>query len=114
MSKIPLTLLLVAAAALAGCDQSDHTINAAGPYDPQANMTNNTAPVVLPPSIVASHSYRCKDNSLLFIDWMSDGGARAKTSRDARATAVAVGADAPLTGDPQAKTITYNGLSCSR
>lgn len=108
-----LILALVAAAALAGCDQSDHTINAQGPYDPQANDANAT-PVVLPPSIAASHSYRCKDNSLVYIDWMSDGAARVKNSRDARATPVAVGDDAPLTGDPQAKAITYNGQSCTR
>lgn len=109
-----LTFALFAAAALAGCDQSDHTIVAEGPYDPQANAANAAAPVVLPPSIVASHSYRCKDNSLLFIDWMSDGAARAKNNRDERATPVAVGVDGPLTGDSQATTITYNGQSCTR
>lgn len=115
MFKTPLTLLLVAAAALAGCDQSDHTINAEGPYDPQANAAKSATPVVLPPSITASHTYRCKDNSLVFVDWMSDGGARVKTSREARATTITVGGEAPqLTGDPQATTITYTGKSCTR
>lgn len=114
MNKTLTMLALVATAALAGCDQSDHTITAEGPYDPQANAANAAAPVVLPPSIVASHSYRCKDNSLVFIDWMSDGGARVKNNRDERATPVVVGGDGPLTGDSQAKTITYNGQACTR
>ena len=124
MTKLPLTLLLVAAAALAGCDQSDHTINAAGPYDPQANLTNSATPVVLPPSIVASHQYRCKDNSLVSIDWLSDGkanSARATPKDGAAVTLAQAEANGPytaegasLTGDPQAKTITYGGQSCTR
>ena len=63
-----LTIALVAAAALAGCDQSDNTINAA---DPQAN-TATAAPVAMPPAIVASKIYRCKDNSVVYIDWLAD------------------------------------------
>ena len=115
MFKTPLTILMVAAAALAGCDQSDHNIVAAGPYDPQANAVSSGAPVVMPPSIVASHTYRCKDNSLVFIDWMSDGAARVKATREARATTIAVGGENPqLTGTPQDKTVTYNGQSCNR
>lgn len=124
MSKLPLTLLLVAAAALAGCDQSDHTITAEGPYDPQANQANSGAPVVLPPSIVASHQYRCKDNSLVAIDWLSDGKAntaRATPKGGAAVTLTQAEANGPytadgttLTGDPQAKAVTYAGQSCTR
>ena len=115
MTKTPL-LALIAAAALAGCDQSDHTINGNGPYDPQANAANAAVPVELPPAIAASHSYRCKDNSLLYIDWLSDGSARAKTDKAGRATPIKVGeaGDPSLAGDAQAKTVTYNGKSCSR
>jgi hypothetical protein len=32
----------------------------------------NARKVVLPPSITASKAYRCKDNSLVYIDWLSD------------------------------------------
>jgi hypothetical protein len=116
MFKTPLAMLLVAAAALAGCDQSDHTITAEGPYDPQANLANNAAPVVLPPSITASHTYRCKDNSLVYIDWLSDGSARAKIDKNVRATPIKPGeaGDPSLTGDAQTATVTYNGKSCTR
>lgn len=63
---------LVSAAALAGCDNADHTITAGQPEDPMANQLANAAPVELPPSIAASKIYRCKDNSVVFIDWLSD------------------------------------------
>lgn len=123
MTKTITTLALVAAAALAGCDQSDHTINGNAPDDPQANAAS-AAPVKLPPSIVASHPYRCKDNSLVSIDWLSDGtanSARATPQGGAAVTLTQAEADgaytadgASLTGDPQNKAITYNGKSCSR
>ncbi len=74
MLKTPLTIIMVAAAALAGCNQSDHTINAGEPYDPQANAANAAnavAPGDMPPAIVASKTYRCKDNSLVYIDWLA-------------------------------------------
>ena len=134
--KAPL-LALVAAAAIAGCDTE--TIEGNGPYDPQANASANAAEIKLPPAIVASHPYRCKDNSLLRIDWLSDG-----TTNSARVTpeggetvslaqaeaggpytqAVAApaaegappapSAGATLTGDPQARSVTFNGKSCNR
>ena len=62
--------IVIAAAALAACDQSDHTI-VTGPGDPNAPEVN-TVGVVLPPAIAASKTYRCKDNSLVYIDWLND------------------------------------------
>ncbi len=101
---------LVAAAALAGCNKEDHTIVAGGPQeDPSAAVTNNE-PVALPPSIQASKSYRCKDNKLVYIDWMSDGTARVKKTREETGTSVTVGNE--LKGDAKATTVTYNGESC--
>ena len=72
MNRTLCSTLLVAAAALAGCDQSDHNLTATGPYDPQANAANAAAPLELPPSIAHSKIYRCKDNSVVYIDWLSD------------------------------------------
>ena len=102
-------LALVAAAALAGCNKEDHTIVAGGPQeDPSTAATNE--PVALPPSIQASKSYRCKDNKLVYIDWMSDGSARVKKTREEVGAPVAVGTD--LKGDSKGSTITYKGQSC--
>lgn len=71
MNKILLPLALGAIAATSACNQEDHTITG-GPADPMANVSANSAPVELPPSILASKTYRCKDNSIVTIDWMSD------------------------------------------
>jgi hypothetical protein len=109
----PLTMfMLVAAAALAGCDKSDQTIvsDPAGP-DPMANAVANVGSVTLPPSIQASKAYRCKDNSLIYVDWLSDGTARVKKTRQETGTTIPAG-DPSLTGDAKAASITYNGQSC--
>ena len=108
-----LSLLPIAAAlALAACDNNSHTIVDNGPPDPMANQLANAAPVELPPAITASKAYRCKDNSLVYIDWLSNGGARVKKNK-ADPTGTDLEAGSPdLKGDAQASTITYKGQSC--
>jgi hypothetical protein len=70
MTRTPLILTLVAAAALAGCDNSQPTI-VGGPVDDPSIDAN--APVTLPPSIASSKIYRCSgDNSVVYVDWLSD------------------------------------------
>ena len=124
MTRTHILFTLVAAAALAGCDKQDHTIVA----DPTGGATApvNTAGVTLPPAIVASHKYRCTgDNSVIAIDWLSDGtansarvtpeGGTAATLTQAEAGgAYSVEGGASLTGDPQAQSVTYAGKSCKR
>ena len=108
-----LTILIVAAAALAGCNKEDHTIVAGqNTVDPQANVVANLDNVQLPPSIQASKTYRCKDNSLVYIDWLSDGTARLKKNKDEVGGPVTPAGDPSLTGDAQAATIILNGQSC--
>jgi hypothetical protein len=109
MTRTPLLLTLVAAAALAGCNSKDHTIVTGGPSADETNVADE--PVALPPAVTASKSYRCKDNSLVYIDWLSDGSARVKKTRDEVGTAVAAGAP-NLKGDAHGTTVTYNGQSC--
>ena len=104
-----LFFVFAATAALAACDNSDHTLVQGG-EKPEIN----TAGVVLPPSIAASKAYRCKDNSLVYLDWLSDGTARIKNSKDEAGTSVKVGEDGPqsVKGDAAATTVTINGKSC--
>jgi len=72
MTRTPLLLTLAAAAALAGCGNSDPIV-VGGPNDDPANQAPAAnGPVELPPSIAASKIYRCKDNSVVYIDWLSD------------------------------------------
>lgn len=70
--KHSLLLTLGLATVLAGCNQSDHTIVAG----PDTNDDYNAAAagnVVLPPSITSSKSYRCADNTIVKVEWLSDG-----------------------------------------
>ena len=89
MSRFPLALAL--AAALAACNQQ-------GPAESDAaNAAANAAPIELPPSIIASKIYRCKDNSVVYIDWLSDNrSANVRTEQNGPATHLM----APEAGQP--------------
>ena len=121
MNHIKTLIAIAAVAALAGCNNQTQAETDA------ANEVANTAAnanVKLPPAIVASHKYRCKDNSLLSIDWLSDGtsnSARATPEGGAAVTLAQAEAGGPysaegtsLTGDPQAQAVTFKGQSCKR
>jgi hypothetical protein len=83
--KTPL-LILFAATALAGCGE-DHTIVAAGPD--QGNTVASNTPVTLPPSITSSKIYRCADNDVVYVDWLSDGkSANIRTEKNGPPTQV--------------------------
>ena len=103
----------VASAALMGCQKETIDPGAEKNEIAAANAANG-AKVVLPPSITASKIYRCKDASLVYIDWLSDGNARVKANKDERSTPVKVGAEGSpsLNGDSAAATVTFNGQSC--
>ena len=99
MTRTHTLLTLVAAAALAGCNSSDHTIVAGGPDDSQDNTTVSNAPVELPPTISASKIYRCADNDVVYVDWLSDGkSANIRTEKEGSPTQVtAAEAGKPMT-----------------
>ena len=97
MTRIPLLIALAAAAALAGCNKADHTI-VAGPDegDSGANVSAN-GPVALPPSITDSKIYRCADNKVVYVDWLSDNkSANVRTDKGGSPTQVT----APEAGKP--------------
>jgi len=70
MTRTAVFLTLAAAAALAGCNKENHTI-VAGPDTGDANVAVN-GPIALPPSIIATKIYRCADNNVVTVDYMSD------------------------------------------
>ena len=111
MTRTALLITLAAAAALAGCKQQSHTIVAGPADDEDQNNTAAHAPVALPPSITASKVYRCADNKVVYVNWMSDGTATVRNKPDAAPTAVAAGSP-DLKGDANAASITYKGQSC--
>jgi hypothetical protein len=72
MTRAPLILTLAAAAALAGCSKANHTIVAAGPDESNDTNAASSQPVALPPSIINGKIYRCADNQVVYVDWLSD------------------------------------------
>ena len=62
---------------------------------PWQRQLANAAPVELPPAIAASKTYRCKDNSLVRIDWLA-GGKGANLRVGDATTAIALRAAAPV------------------
>jgi len=115
MQKPRLLLAAASCAALltlASCNREPEIINA-GPPDQQEDALKNAAPVTLPPSITASRTYRCKDNSLIQVDFMSDNKtAVLRAPKDGEPIMLSapeagqafVGADASVTGS--GRTIT--------
>ena len=112
MTKIFLALAAAASlVSLTACDNKDHTIVAGGRRRQTADV--NAANVVLPPAITASKTYRCKDNSLVYIDWLSDGTARVKAAKtERRHPGQGRRSRLAAQGQRDRRHITYNGKTC--
>jgi hypothetical protein len=71
---------LAASLVLSACNQEPETVEA-GPVDPQKEALAKAAPKELPPSIQASRTYRCADNSLVYVDFYTNNTAQLRTER---------------------------------
>lgn len=91
---------LAALVLLAACDSQPTTIVAGGPADPDADKLKTAPPIKMPPAMLASKSYRCKDNSLVYIDWFNDSQTANLHLKDKTATPIVL--SAPKAGDPYA------------
>ena len=98
-----LTLLAATAAvlALAACDSKPTAPAAPAAIDPMAiNSTAPAVPVELPPAIKSSQAYRCKDNSVVYVDlFQGDAQASLKTDPKGPATMLKGEAGKELTAD---------------
>ena len=74
--------------ALGACSGEPETVSV-NQYDPQAQALANAAPVQLPPSITHSRTYRCTDNSLVYVDFYNNNTAQLRTERDGTPTTLA-------------------------
>jgi hypothetical protein len=105
---------LAALIALAACNKEPETI-VAGNDDPQAAALNQAAPVAAPPMIQASRTYRCKDNSLVYVDFYTDNTAQVRKDKGASPTILtSAGAGAAYTAEGYSVSgntaqITYSG-----
>ena len=100
MTKLPLRSASVALLALAACNNKPTVVG--GPPDPMANAIANAPPVELPPPIAATVEYRCKDNSLVTVDWF-------KGDMMATIHPTKTGAPVRLTADKQGGPFTADG-----
>ena len=70
--------------ALSACNEPEViTVNK---YDPQAAALQNAAPVQAPPMVTNSRTYRCRDNSLVYIDFYNNNTAHYRTTRGGEST----------------------------
>ena len=89
MTRTTLLIAFAAAAALAGCNKENHTI-VAGPDGEAATNAAANVPVALPPAITASKIYRCADNKVVYVDWLSNNTtANIRTDKEGAPTQVA-------------------------
>lgn len=74
---------------LGACNSEPEVVG--GPEDPQAEILKNSPPVELPPSIVASRTYRCADNSLVYVDFFNNNTATVRASEQGDRTQLSAG-----------------------
>ena len=75
---------LIALAALTACNQNTQpdVVETRAP-DPNAAALANAAPVELPPAIRAQKTYRCTDQSLVYVNWfVGDKTANVRTEQN--------------------------------
>lgn len=65
-SRHILLLAVPVAVLLSGCSEKQER-------EASTTMVNAPLPVAMPPAIVASHTYRCADGEVFYIDFMHDG-----------------------------------------
>ena len=116
MTKFPaLAASLLLAMPLVACDQKPETVTTEAP-DPQAAELAKAAPVELPPLIKATVTFRCKDNSLVYVDFFSgDKQVNLRTAKEGSAVMLkADKAGAPLVADGYSLTGTPKAITLSQ
>jgi uncharacterized protein (DUF2345 family) len=93
------TAAALALLSLAACNNEPETVSTRG-ADPQAEQLKTAPKVELPPAIAASRTYRCKDNSLVYIDFYTNNTATFRTEQGGTATTLtAAEAGQPYTAE---------------
>lgn len=77
--------------ALAACNNEPEVVSTNG-ADPQAAELAKAKPVELPPSIKASRTYRCKDNSLFYADFYTNNTVQVSADRHSAKTVLTAAA----------------------
>jgi hypothetical protein len=80
MTRNLITCAAAAGLTLAACNVEPETV---GPQenDPQKEALSKATPKQLPPAIEHSRTYRCADNSLVYVDFYTNGTAQVRTEQ---------------------------------
>jgi hypothetical protein len=91
---------IAAALLLAACNNSEPEVINTN-IDPMAEQLKKAPPVKeLPPAIASSKAYRCSDNSLFFVEFLTNNTARLRTVRGGEFVALtAEGGNPPFTAE---------------
>ena len=103
---------LAASLSLAACKNEPEVIDS-NP-DPQAEELAKAAPVTLPPAIKSSKTYRCKDNSLVYVTLLADdvtAMVRDKEEEPPVATLKAPAAGQPFVSEGFSLTVSGNSIT---
>ena len=101
---------------LGACQKPQPTVIDTTAPDPLASQLANAAPVELPPAIVATVAFRCKDNSLVHVDFFK-GNTQANLHPDKGGSTVVLKADKdgdPLTGNGYTMTGNQDKISLTQ
>lgn len=100
MHRTPTAAAIAALLSLSACGSPEPEVVTSRYEDPNAAALNKAAPIALPPSIEATVTFRCKDNSLIYVDFF-EGKTQANLRLKKGGDPVALKADAagnPYTG----------------
>ena len=118
---LPLAAAVIALP-LAACNHKTEEVDNTAP-DPMASQLANAPEAQLPPSISSTETFRCKDNSLVYVDFFSGGKqVSLRTKQDGPSTMLTsdeeggpwTKGDDKVSGNEKNITYTLNGktLSC--
>jgi len=94
----PAAVAIATLLTLAACQQKTPEEVGGPADDATAIAARNKAPVALPPAIASSKSYRCKDNSVVYVNFLTDGVTANVRDKEEEPPAVTLVAPAP--GEP--------------
>lgn len=110
MKNILSAAILAATFTLAACNSEPEVIDP-NP-DPRAAELANAAPVEAPPAIENSRAYRCKDNSLIYADFYTNGTVTVKEGQAGMPTML-TGADGKPPYTAEGYSLSANGAQVS-
>ena len=111
--KLAFVAAFAASTVLAACNTEPEVVQI-NKYDPMEEALKNAGPVAPPPMIQESRTYRCRDNSLYYVDFYTNNTAMVRTQQggDPVAMLTAEGGNPPY-GGQEGYSISGNGEQVS-